>query len=175
MRINVTVERIIFENTQNGFTVMVVSDNSAKKGDTFKATANTVGIERSMNLILEGDWDSANKYGKTFKVTKWEEVLPSSPSGIELYLASGLIKGVGTATAKAIVECFGDKAFNIIDSHSMELTKVPRISKKKAEQIWESWDKHKHMRKTISYMLECGVSVTMAIKIFKMTRHQRAL
>lgn len=167
MKVNVTVDRIIFENTQNGFTVMAVTDNTSVSYRHFKAVATTVGIEKSMNLLLEGNWDSNNKYGRTFKVERWEEVLPTNSHGMECYLGSGLIKGVGETLAKAIVEKFGDRTLEIIDTHSEEIFEVSKIKRKKAEQIWKSWDEHKHMRVAISFLLSYGVSVTMAIKIFK--------
>lgn len=168
MKLNVTVEKVLFENTEDGFTVMLVTDNdSSKFQQPFKAIANTVGISPSMTLILEGNWESNTKYGKTFKVEKWEEVLPDNVNGIRLYLESGLIKGIGPALAESIVWKFKEKTLDVINSHSEELLSIPKIGRKKAEQIWESWDEHKYMRESISYLLNSGISVALAVKIFK--------
>lgn len=166
MKINVNVEKILFENTEDGFTVMLVSDNLSKKFLQFKAVANTVGIKPNMTLLLVGDWENSPKYGQTFKVQRWEEELPGSPYGIERYLGSGIIKGIGPTLAEAIVGKFGIKTFDIINTHSTELLEVSKIGEKKAQQIWESWDEHNAMRESVSYLLDVGLSVTMAIKIF---------
>ena len=167
MTLNVTVDKILFENTQDGFTILLVSDNDSKNYQQYKVKANTVGINESMTLILEGDWESNTKYGKTFNAVKWKEVLPTNAYGIKLYLESGIIKGVGSALAEAIVSKFKEKTLEIIDTHSKDLLTVPKIGAKKAQQIWESWDEHKYMRESISYLLDLGISVAFAIKIFK--------
>lgn len=163
MEIKAIVNAILYENTENGFTVILLDDGT----EYFRATANTVGLCKGMEIILEGEWITDSKYGKSFKASKWRENIPTKTESIIAYLGSGIFKGIGNALAKTIVDRFKEETLTIIDTHSSELLKVPMIGPKKAQQIWDIWDEHKNTRLAITYLLDNGISIAYAVKIVK--------
>lgn len=163
MDIVVTVGRIIYENIVNGFTIFVADDGF----QTFTAKGRTVGLAPDIVLRLNGEFEKNGRYGKEFVFDQWEEVLPTELHKMILFLGSKVIKGIGPSLAQAIVTKFKEKTYDILDSHSEELLTVPKIGKKKAEKIWESWDEHRYMMSVIPELLGMGITINLAIKIFK--------
>ena len=163
MDIVVTVGRIIYENIVNGFTIFTVDDGY----QTFTAKGRTIGIAPDIVLKLSGDFEKNGKYGKEFVFDKWEEILPTEFHKMILFLGSKTIKGIGPTLAQAIVTKFKENTYDILDAHSEELLTVPKIGRKKAEKIWESWDEHRYMMNVIPDLLGMGVTINYAIKIFK--------
>lgn len=163
MELIVTVEKIIYENIENGYTIFIVDDGYK----TFTAKGRTIGLSPDISIRIEGEFNENNKYGKEFIIEKWEEILPTELNKMELFLSSGVIKGVGPTLAASIVKKFQEKTYDILDSHSDELLKIPKIGKKKAEKIFESWDNHRYMMEVIPDLLSMGITLNLAIKIFK--------
>ena len=139
------VERITYTNTENGYTVLKVSAKN------YNDLVTVVGIMPDTHvgsvLSLEGFWKMDAKYGRQFSVERFEETLPATVYGIEKYLGSGLIKGVGPKFAKRIVQKFGKDTLDVIEDTPDELIKVEGIGKIRVERIKKSWQEQKSWQK----------------------------
>jgi exodeoxyribonuclease V alpha subunit len=118
-------------------------------------------------LLVDGNWKVDSKYGNQFAVESYEEVMPATIYGIEKYLGSGLVKGIGPGYARAIVSRFGLETIEIIDSDPDRLMEVPRLGKKRIERIKESWEKQKDIKEVMVFLQGVGVSTAYAAKIYR--------
>ena len=118
-------------------------------------------------LSLEGMWKMDAKYGRQFSVEKFEETLPATVYGIEKYLGSGLVKGVGPKFAKRIVEKFGKDTLDVIEETPDELLKVSGIGKVRVDRIKTSWQEQKEIKNIMLFLQSHEVSTSHATKIFK--------
>ena len=159
------VERITYQNAENGYTVL----KCAVKNYSDLVTA--VGIMPEIHvgsvLSLDGSWKMDAKYGRQFSVERFEETLPATVYGIEKYLGSGLIKGIGPKFAKRIVEKFGKDTLNVIEDTPEELLKVAGIGKIRVERIKKSWQDQKEIKNIMLFLQSHEVSTSHATKIFK--------
>ena len=143
-----TIEEIIFRNDDNGYTVAVLEHNEQYSTVVGKFLSINIGE----NVRLVGDFVTNQKYGEQFSFTSSEVVFPSTVEGIEKYLASGLIKGVGPVTAKAIVKEFKEDTLEIIEMFPERLEKIRGISKNKAIEISECIGKFKSLQNTMIFL-----------------------
>ena len=118
-------------------------------------------------LLCEGDWKIDRKYGKQFIVQSFEEVMPATVYGIEKYLGSGLVKGIGPKFAQLIVRQFGTDTIEVIETDIERLYEVPGIGKKRVEKIRESWEKQKDIKNVMLFLQGYGVSTAYAAKIYR--------
>ena len=162
MQIEGPLEGVIFRNEQNGYTVFVLDYNSTPVTCVGKLARANEGE----NLLLEGEWVNNAKYGNQFAFTSYEVVLPKSLAGIERYLASGLIKGVGPVTAKNIVDRFKEDTFDIIEMSPASLAEVKNISMKKALEIGEKFKELKKLQNAVMFLQSYNITTNMAIKIY---------
>ncbi|MEW6456388.1 MAG: ATP-dependent RecD-like DNA helicase [Acidobacteriota bacterium] len=160
-----TIEKIIYENSESGFAILKLKEY--EKGDEITALGNFPSVKEGEHVRIEGEWIVSPKYGKQFKVQKVELLIPSSKKGIEKFLASGLIKGIGNKYAKKIVEKFGERTVEILDKSPEELKKTSGIGEKKLELIKNSWNKEREKFRIISSIQEFGISINLALKIYK--------
>lgn len=165
IRIRCVVERITYQNPDTGYSVLKV----AVKGynDLVTVVGNLLDVNIGSVLLIEGDWRVDAKYGKQFNAEKWEETLPATIYGIEKYLGSGLIKGVGPHFAKRIVSMFGTDTITVIEDTPEKLLDVPGIGKKRVAKIKESWEKQKEIKNIMLFLQSNGVSTSFAAKIYK--------
>ena len=165
MKIRCVVERITYQNPDNGYSVLKV----AVKGynDLVTVVGNLLDVNIGSVLLLEGNWKVDAKYGKQFAAERWEETLPATVYGIEKYLGSGLIKGVGPHFAKKIVAMFGTDTISVIEDTPDKLIAVHGIGKKRVEKIKESWEKQKEIKNIMLFLQGNGVSTAFAAKIYK--------
>ena len=165
MNIKCTIEHIIFQNPDNGYSVFqVVVGDSLYDYQTVVGTFQGVGV--GTTIVAEGEW-TTSKFGRQFKVEKWHEELPATIKGIEAYLASGLIKGIGRNYAKRIVKQFGLDTFAILDFAPERLLEVEGIGKGRMEKIRRSWDEQKSINDIMVFLQGHGVSPAYAVKIYK--------
>ena len=162
MQIEGPLEGVIFRNEQNGYTVFVLDYNSTPVTCVGKLARANEGE----NLLLEGEWVNNAKYGNQFAFSSYEVVLPRSLAGIERYLASGLIKGVGPVTAKNIVDRFKEDTFDIIEMSPASLAEVKNISMKKALEIGEKFKELKKLQNAVMFLQSYNITTNMAIKIY---------
>ncbi len=165
IRIRCVVERITYQNPDNGYSVLKV----AVKGynDLVTVVGNLLDANVGSVLLMDGDWKVDAKYGRQFLASKWEETLPATVYGIEKYLGSGLIKGVGPHFAKKIVAMFGVDTISVIEDTPDKLIAVHGIGKKRVEKIKESWEKQKEIKNIMLFLQSNGVSTAFAAKIYK--------
>lgn len=162
MRIEGPIEDIIFRNEQNGYTVFILDFKSTPVTCVGKLINANVGE----NLSLEGEYVNNSKYGYQFAFDSYEVVLPTTLAGIEKYLSSGLIKGVGPATAKNIVNHFKEQTFDIIEMSPSSLAEVKNISIKKALEIGDKFKELKKLQNTVMFLQKYNMTTNMALKIY---------
>jgi exodeoxyribonuclease V alpha subunit len=157
------VENIVFRNEENGYAIAHIIDN--------KERTTIVGVipylAEGQNLILQGEWVAHPKFGKQFKVESCEEVLPSTVAGIEKYLASGIISGIGPVTARKIVEKFGEKTLDILDNDIDKLKEIEGIGEKKIDVIKESYSSQREVKNIMIFLQTYGVTANQCLKIYK--------
>lgn len=162
MHIEGPIEEIIFRNEQNGYTVFVLDFKTTPVVCVGKLVSANVGE----NLALDGEYVNNSKYGYQFAFSSYEVVLPSTLAGIEKYLSSGLIKGVGPVTAKNIVNHFKEQTFDIIEMSPSSLAEVRNISMKKALEIGEKFKELKKLQNSVMFLQKYNISTNMALKIY---------
>ena len=165
MKIRCVVERITYQNPENGYTVLKcrVKDYS----DLVPVIGNLLDVNVGSVLLVEGNWKVDSKYGRQFSAESWEETMPATIYGMEKYLGSGLIKGVGPKFAKRIVQKFGIETFTVIEDNVELLIDVEGIGNKRVQMIAESWAKQKEVKNIMLFLQENGVSTSYAAKIYK--------
>lgn len=159
-----TVDTIIFASQDNRFTVLKLSPE--KLSTQITVTLNGIAPLVGQLLEIEGEWVKHPKFGQQFKATTYKTVAPTEISGIEKFLASGAINGIGPAMAKKIVAEFGEKTLEIIAKSPNELLKVPGIGKKTAEKISTSYLEQSELTEIMVWLENHGISNTYAGKIF---------
>ncbi len=166
------VERLTYYNEENGYTVAKLIPEQGPRprfGDGPEVTivGNMVGINVGESVELRGQWTVHAEYGKQFKVQTMRTVLPATIAGIEKYLGSGLIKGIGPVMAKRIVRTFGRDTLDVIDNHPDRLTEVPGIGVKRQQQIVRAWAEQQAIKEVMLFLQSHGVSTSLATKIYK--------
>ena len=162
--IHCTTEKIVFKSDENGFAVIRCRDDLS--GDLFNAVGIVPDARQGRTLDLEGEWKEHPRYGRQFSIASYQEVLPSTTEGIEMYLASGQIKGIGPSVAKRIVQRFGEETFHIIETTPERLIEVPGIGRTKIEGVKKSWRDTRAIRDLIIFLQEYNISTAFASKIF---------
>ncbi|MBD2169161.1 ATP-dependent RecD-like DNA helicase [Calothrix membranacea FACHB-236] len=159
------VERLTFYSEESGYTVARLMRPSAK--DLTTITGSFANIQPGQTLQLTGFWREHPQYGPQFQVVNYRETKPATLTGIEKYLGSGLIKGVGPVTAKRIVAHFGQETLDIIEHQIERLIEVPGIAKKRIKLIKNAWETQKAIKEVMVFLQGHGVSTTYAVKIYK--------
>lgn len=164
-KLRCVVERITFQNAENGYSVMKVKVKGYD--DLVTLVGNLLEVPAGAVLLCEGEWRVDKRYGQQFQCETWEEVMPATAYGIEKYLGSGLVKGIGPKFAKLIVGHFGTGTIEVIETDIERLYEVPGISKKRVEKIRESWEKQKDIKNVMLFLQGFGVSTAYAAKIYR--------
>lgn len=165
MRIRGVVERITYQNPENGYTVLKCAVKNYN--DLVTVVGNLLDVNVGSVLLVDGNWKIDSKYGRQFLAESWEETMPATVFGIEKYLGSGLIKGVGPKFAKRIVQKFGTETIEVIESDEKRLLEVEGIGKKRIQMIHESWEKQKEIKNIMLFLQDHGVSTAFAGKIYR--------
>ncbi len=160
-----TIERVVFFNEENGYTVARLMPDRGKEVATI--VGNIPGLREGEHVRASGRWEANPKFGAQFKVSACEIIPPSSAEGIEKYLSSGLIKGIGPVMAERIVGRFGADTLRIIDEEPDKLRKVPGIGRKTFEKIISGWEQHRNLRETMIFLQAQGITPGYASKIIK--------
>jgi len=157
------VERIVFCNAENGYTIARLD----AKGSAVTIVGVLPEVQAGVTLSVEGDWTTHPKYGRQFKVKRCEQSLPTTAAGIEAYLGSSLIRGVGPIGAGQIVRQFGADTLRVLDEEPERLEEVSGIGSSKAAVILESWQEQKHVQEVMMFLQSHGVTTGLAVKIYK--------
>ena len=164
-KIKCTIERITFQNSENGYSVLQTTIKGYREEQTVVGIFHEVTV--GAVLTVEGNWRVDKRYGRQFAAEKWTEELPADIIGIEKYLGSGLVKGIGPKMAKLIVKHFGLETFEVIENDADRLLEVPGIGKGRVGKIRDSWEKQKDVKDIMVFLQGHGVSSTYAAKIYK--------
>ena len=158
------VEKISYRNDENGFTVAQVKLESGERLAAVGAMPMLLAGERA---AFEGELVEHREYGRQIRVSWVESIRPESLDGIEKYLASGMIRGVGPATARLIVESFGPRTLDVLESEPQRLTEVPGIGEKRAAMIAASFLEHNQMRGAMMFLQKYGLTPAMAARVYR--------
>lgn len=156
------VDHIVYQNSDNGYTVMAL----VAEGEEVTCVGMCKGLGQGENISAEGEYIEHPVYGRQFKIQTYETVAPTDRAGMERYLGSGAIRGVGEALAARIVKKFGDDTFRIIEEEPERLAEVKGISERKAQEIAVQMEEKKDLREALVYLQQYGISNTLAVKIY---------
>ncbi len=159
------VDRVTFHNEDNGFSVLKVQVKGQKEPVTL--VGRVAQITAGEHVVAEGVWNIDRTHGRQFKAEMIRATPPDSPEGIEKFLGSGLVKGIGPVYAKKLVGHFGKDVLKIIDEQSARLQEVEGIGPTRRKAIKESWQEAKSVREIMTFLMSHGVSTARAFRIHK--------
>lgn len=157
------VSSIIFNNADNGYTVLELE---LKNGNSVTCTGTLPSVSVGEEIVVFGDYTVHSKFGEQFEVKEFNVVAPETASGIEKYIGSGILPGVGAVTAKNIVAYFGESTLEIMEKEPQRLSAVKGISVAKAKKIGEAYISVKDMRDQIIALQKYGMTLNLAMKIY---------
>jgi exodeoxyribonuclease V alpha subunit len=160
-----TVERITFYNEENGYTVAQVTPEG--RAYTVTVVGNLLDVSPGESLRLHGTWSTHPRYGRQFQVERYTTVLPATVAGIEKYLGSGLIKGIGPVTARRIVRRFKLDTLRVIEQEPLRLREVLGVGKHRATLIQQAWQDQKAIKEVMIFLQSHNVSTSHAVRIYK--------
>jgi len=159
------IERVTYTNDENGFTIAKLKVYGQKELVTI--VGNLMAPTPGEIIRMRGEWTNHPKYGEQFKIVQYKSMVPASVYGIEKYLGSGLIRGIGPVMAKRIVQVFGKETLEVIEKDVEKLSEVHGIGKKRIGMIKKAWEEQKEIREVMLFLQTHGVSSGYATKIFK--------
>ncbi len=159
------IERVTFHNTENGFCVLRVKARGHRDLITVVGHAATISAGEWVTAV--GDWVNDRTYGQQFKTRFLRTSAPTTTEGIEKYLGSGMIRGIGPVYAKKLVKAFGAKVFDVIEAEFDRLREVAGIGPIRAKRIAEAWSEQKIVREIMVFLHSHGVGTARAVRIFK--------
>ena len=169
------VERITFQNPENGFTVARLAperrDGEAAPAVDDERLITLVGtlpdLQPGEAIVAHGWWRNDPKHGWQFQAADYRTTLPATVQGMKRYLGSGLVKGIGPVNAGRIVDAFGETTFAVIDETPDRLTEVPGIGPVRAGRIAATWEEQRHIREVMAALQSYGLSTSLAVRIYK--------
>ncbi len=170
-----SIERVTYYNPENGYTVLrlrpEVRGRQHLPGLSFDGLVTVVGnlpeLSPGEHLRIQGVWEVHPKHGKQFKAEICEQVLPSTVAGMESYLGSGMVKGIGPKLAERIVGHFRETTFEVIEKQPERLLEVSGIGQDRTRKIMAAWEEQKQVKEIMLFLHSHGVSTNLAVKIFK--------
>ena len=168
------VDRITFQNEENGYTVARLQVEGSTAYDNRLATivGEMLSINPGETVVLEGEWTTHKQYGAQFKIESYQTVYPSTVEGMRRYLGSGLIKGIGPVTAKRIVNHFGKEALDVIERDPERLVEVEGLGAKRAKWIIKAWEDQREIHNVMLFLQSHEVGTGYAVKIWKRYGHE---
>ncbi len=163
IKISGTVESVVYKNPSNGYVILELDSNNI----LITVVGEIGNVDEGEELYLEGEYVNNPKYGVQFKACVCERKMPETAYAIQKYLSSGVIKGIGPALAKNIVDAFGEKSLEIIENNPEQLAKVKGFTKKKVETVKQELQRVFGMRKLMNYLETFKISPAIAIRAWK--------
>lgn len=160
-----TIERVIFHNPENGFSVLLVEGQGLARAATI--VGHLPGAAAGESIEATGVWVNDRNHGRQFQADVLRSVTPQTLQGIEKYLGSGLIRGLGPGHARKIVEVFGERTLQVIDESPAFLREIKGIGKKRIQQIRDSWQEQKGISKVMVFLHSHGIGSARAVHIYK--------
>jgi exodeoxyribonuclease V alpha subunit len=159
------IERVTFFNEENGWAVLKVKAKGHR--DLVAVVGSLPSVSAGEWVTAEGSWVQDREFGLQFRAIMLNSTAPTTREGIEKYLGSGMVKGIGPVYAKKLVEKFGETIFNIIEKESGRLEDVDGIGPKRRQKIKEAWAEQKVIRNIMVFLHSNGVSTSRAVRIYK--------
>ena len=159
------MERIVYQSDEDSYTVARFKPSEQQEEVTI--TGNLAGVKPGEILNLKGTWVNHKRFGSQFRVESFTCLVPSSVRGIEKYLSSGMIKGIGPVMAKRLVEMFGEDTLEVIESVPERLCEVEGIGPKRVSMITKAWHEQKEIKEIMLFLQGHDVSAALAVKIYK--------
>lgn len=163
--LDAVLERLTYVNEETGYTVAKVATD--RGGDLLTVVGALLGAQPGESLRLRGRWSSHPKFGRQFEVDSYTTVLPATIQGIQRYLGSGLVKGIGPVFAERIVAHFGLDTLRVIEEEPARLIEVPGLGPKRTAKITTAWEEQKSIKEVMVFLQGVGVSTSLAVRIFK--------
>jgi exodeoxyribonuclease V alpha subunit len=163
--LDAVLERLTYVNEETGYTVARVATD--RGSDLLTVVGALLGAQPGESLRLRGRWSSHPKFGRQFEVESYTTVLPATVQGIQRYLGSGLIKGIGPRFAERIVERFGVDTLTVIEETPARLIEVPGLGPKRTAKITAAWEEQKAIKEVMVFLQGVGVSTSLAVRIYK--------
>src|SRR5580693_885767 len=160
-----TVERIVYANEENAWSVVKLA--AAGHDEPVTAVGNLPGVQVGETLRLAGSWTTDPRHGRQFQVTAHEAVVPSTLAGVEKYLGSGLIRGIGKVMASRLVASFGAATLEVIDHHPERLVEVEGIGPKRSAEIRRAWAEQREVKEVMIFLQSHGISTSYAVRIYR--------
>ena len=164
--LNAVLERITFASEETGYTIARVAAERSGS-ELLTVVGPLLGAQVGESLRLTGRWTSHPRYGRQFEVWSYTTVLPATVQGIQRYLGSGLIKGIGPKMAERIVGHFGTGTLEVIETAPQRLAEVPGLGPKRTKMIAAAWEEQKIIKEVMIFLQGVGVSTSIAVRIFK--------
>jgi exodeoxyribonuclease V alpha subunit len=157
------VERVTYQNAENGFCVIRVKARGHR--DLVTLVGHAAAISAGEWITASGDWTNDRTHGQQFKARFLKTSAPTSLDGIEKYLASGMIRGIGPVYAKKLLRAFGEKVFDVIEAEPDRLREVDGIGPVRANRIAAAWAEQKVVREIMVFLHSHGVGSARAVRI----------
>ena len=159
------IERIVFHNSENGYTVMRLA--VAGKADLHTAVGNFASPRPGASFKLRGRWINHQRFGRQFHVEWAEETRPATVEGISMFLGSGIIKGIGKGWADRIVARFGTETLRVLDEEPDLLLQISGFGRKKLEFVIDSWTEHQGIRELMIFLQPHGIGPAQIMRIYR--------
>src|SRR5579872_6049383 len=160
------LERVTFANEETGYTIARVATDRAAP-DLLTVVGPLLGAQVGESLRMSGRWTSHPRYGRQFEVRSYSTVLPATIAGIQRYLGSGLIKGIGPVMAERMVAHFGTDILRLIEEEPQRLVEVPGVGPKRTKLVADAWEEQKAIKEVMVFLQGVGVSTSLAVRIYK--------
>nr|WP_307871955.1 ATP-dependent RecD-like DNA helicase [Micromonospora sp. U21] len=163
--LDAVLERLTYVNEETGYTVARVATD--RGSDLLTVVGALLGAQPGESLRLQGRWSSHPQYGRQFEVDSYTTVLPATIQGIQRYLGSGLVKGIGPVFAERIVAHFRLDTLRVIEEEPSRLVEVPGLGPKRTAKITAAWEEQTAIKEVMVFLQGVGVSTSLAVRIFK--------
>ena len=164
-RLQGAVERVTFHSEESGFCVLRVKVRGQRELTTVIGSA--ASVTPGEYIECEGDWTNDRSYGLQFRAKRLNVIPPSTLEGIEKYLGSGMVKGIGPHFARKLVRAFGERVFDVIEQTPDRLTELEGIGPKRKARVTEAWAEQKAVREIMVFLQSQGVGTARAVRIYK--------
>jgi exodeoxyribonuclease V alpha subunit len=158
-----TIEQVVYYNPENGYAVCRFA---LEDGRELTVIGTFPPLTAGEVLRVNGQWETNPRFGPQFRVDSFVPILPSSIKGIEKFLSSGLVKGIGPVLARRIVKKFGERTIDVISKDPQRILEVDGVGEVKLREIKKSWAENQHIRDLIIFLQEHGVSTSIATKVY---------
>lgn len=163
-RLEGTLEKVRFYNEESAY---LVGNLRCSDGNAVTFVGNFPPMQEGESLLICGNWQVHERYGKQLTVEQWERILPATKEGLKRYLSSGLIKGIGPVTATRIVDCFGLNTLDIMENEAHRLQEIDGIGIKKTADIIKGYHLHKDVQNVLVFLQGHGIGVGQAMRLYR--------